>query len=94
MLSLVKAERNHHANSSKRTPPSPSAYPIGVSANSAMAVVSVILAAVFVMASQNFRENNMWPLLFREYERRNVLPWLVLFGTLFFLGNMFTSPDS
>lgn len=87
MLSLVKAERNH-ASFSKRTSPSPSAYPIGVSANITMSVVSVILAAVFVTLSQNFRENNMWPLLYREHERRNVLPWLVLFGTLFFLGNM------
>lgn len=81
MLSLIKAERNNiHL--------SPSAYPIGVSANITMAVVSLILAVTFVLVSRDFREHNMWPLLLHEHERRDVLPWLVLFGTLFFVANM------
>ena len=82
MLSLIKAERNNTHLSH------PSAYPIGVSANITMAVTSLILAVAFVSMSRDFREHNMRPLLLDDHERRDVLPWLVLFGTLFFVANM------
>jgi uncharacterized membrane protein len=52
-----------------------------------MAFVSSLLAIVLLQGFARYRTPFV-ELISDEFERREVLPWIITFGTLFFLGNM------
>lgn len=77
MLCLVKAGRNMRTTQSAAT--------IGTSANFVMAFVSSVLA-LGILAASGARRRELYGILSSTTE---VLPWVLAFAVLFFVGNMF-----
>ena len=80
MLCLVRASRNMKASD-----PSKKTMAIGIPANIVMAFISSILALCLLAVSAKQREDltdviRLW---------KSVLPWVIGFAILFFLGNLF-----
>lgn len=62
-------------------------YAIGAVANMVMSVVTVLIVLIILAVPTHLRSRFGHLVVDRE-QRRSVLPWVVAFGVLFFLGNM------
>lgn len=80
MLCLVKAQRvRSQMGAAKRS--------LGIYANFMMAFLSAVLALVAIGVSKEYREG-FGEIFTTPVQRWYVLPWIIAFGALFFLGNM------
>jgi len=83
MLCLVHAQRLYTSSTSDN---SGRPRALGIRANLVFAFVSAILA-IFVLLTSRKNAREFFDLFEDGAHRRTVLPWIVLFGVMFFAGN-------